>query len=232
MGLAPEENPLLHYETRGRAMGAPALPVFAGALAAELKTRPCRLVFAHSSGKTLFGAERSLLDMLEYLASREIAPVVVLPALQNPAYLDRILRIAAAVEIVPQIWRHAGRAPHPQTVGLIRALIRKYRPQEIVVNTLVLDAPLAAARAEGVASTVHVRELPAEDAALCRGLGSDAALLRRDLLAEADRFVVASLPVAPKFDSKAAKRLISLRRVSPLCDYGTAFRQVLAGSGC
>ena len=36
----------------------------------------------------------------------------------------------------------------------------------------------------------------------------------------------------PKFDSKAAKRLISLRRVSPLCDYGTAFRQVLAGSGC
>lgn len=37
---------------------------------------------------------------------------------------------------------------------------------------------------------------------------------------------------SPKFDSKAAKRLISLRRVSPLCDYGTAFRQVLAGSGC
>lgn len=64
------------------------------------------------------------------------------------------------------------------------------------MNTMVLDAPLIAARAEAVESVVHVRELPAEDMALRRNLGDSAAGLHRSLLAQADHFVVSARPVA------------------------------------
>ncbi len=122
--------------------------------------------------------------------------MVVLPTLRNTEYLNRLRDITVAVEALPQIWWHVSRAPPEATVTAIRALIRKYQAQEIHVNTMVLDAPLVAARAEGCASVVHVRELPAQDVALRRNLGADAETLRQQLLARADRFVVASQVVS------------------------------------
>ncbi|MGR3375705.1 glycosyltransferase [Salipiger abyssi] len=195
-GLDGDTVPLLHYERQGRSAGAVPLPGFAGALAGPEEEGPVRLVFAHTSGKTLFGAERSLLGVVGRMAQRGDRPVVVLPALRNTAYLEALLEITAAVEIVPQIWRHMQRPPLPATVGVMRDLIRKYRPAEVHVNTIVLDAPLAAARQEGVSSVVYVRELLAEDVGLCRNLGGSAEALRAALLKEADRFVATSAPVA------------------------------------
>lgn len=195
-GLADDVTPLLQFETEGRAGGADPLPSFPGALADVPDDQPRTLIFAHTSGKTLFGAERSLLDVVERMARRGRNPVVVVPTLRNMAYLEALQKITVAVEVLPQIWRHALRLPRPETVAAMRALIRKHTAQEVHVNTLVLDAPLAAARAEGVPSVVHVRELPAEDVALRRNLGIDADRLRAQLLDEADRFIATSQPVA------------------------------------
>ncbi|SPF81796.1 glycosyltransferase [Pseudoprimorskyibacter insulae] len=195
-GLDEATVPLLHYELEGREAGLPPLPSFPGALADVDEDQPRTLVFAHTSGKTLFGAERSLLGVLERMARRGRNPVVVVPTLRNMAYLNQLLQVSVAVEVLPQIWRHALRRPPLATVQAIQGLISKHRAQDIHVNTLVLDAPLAAARAEGVRSLVHVRELPDQDVALRRNLGSDAASLRRALLDEADGFVATSQPVA------------------------------------
>lgn len=195
-GLDADTNPLLHFETQGRAAGACPLPTFAGALAEVETDQPCTLVFAHTSGKTLFGAERSLLDVIGRMAERGQRPVVVLPTLRNMDYLDRLRAITVAVEVLPQIWWSVGRPAPEDTVTQIQALIRKYRATEIHVNTMVLDAPLIAARAVGCESVVHVRELPAQDVALRRNLGADAATLRDHLLQQADRFIVTSQPVA------------------------------------
>jgi len=199
-GLAPDAVPLLHYEETGRAAGAETLPSFAGRLSARLGERAPVLIFAHTSGTTLFGAERSLLGVVRHMAQTGLCPVVVLPVLRNTAYLDALLEVSAAVEVVPQIWRHMARPPAPGTVERMRGLIRKYRPSEVQVNTIVLDAPLAAARQEGVPVAVYVRELPAEDLALCRLLGGTAPTLRAALLEEADRFIATSAPVADWLD--------------------------------
>ncbi|SER03811.1 glycosyltransferase [Thalassovita taeanensis] len=195
-GLDEDAIPLLHYEENGRAAAAKPLPVFLGALADISADLPRTLVFAHTSGKTLFGAERSLLGVVERMARRGQCPVVVLPTLRNMGYLDQLLEISAAVEVLPQIWWRVSCPPQPETVTAIRGLIRKYGSKEIHVNTMVLDAPLVAARAEGCESIVHVRELPAQDVALRRNLGADAETLRRILLEQADRFVATSQPVA------------------------------------
>ena len=149
-------------------------------------------IFAHTSGETLFGAERSLMDVIARLAREGLCPIVVLPALRNPAYLERVLEISAAVEVLPQIWRNGLYPPNAHTIDTIRALIRKHCPREIHVNTVVQEAPLIAARAEAVPSVVYVREMPAEDSALCRALGMSAEALRRQLQDQADRFVMPS----------------------------------------
>ncbi len=193
--LGEEDNPLLHWHAQGADENT-ALPRFEGAH----KAKPRVVVFAHSAGKTLFGAERSLLDVVARMAARGDAPVVVLPTLRDPGYLERLLPITSAVEVLPQIWRYGLRAPHPQTVAGARRLIEKYRPEEVHVNTLVLDAPLVAARAAGYETVVHVRELPAQDIPLCRVLGTDPETLRHDLLAQADRFIANSPVVADWLD--------------------------------
>lgn len=191
--------PLLHFETAGRAAGADPRPGFDGTLAVAGDT-PRVLLVAHQSGRTLFGAERSFLDMAARLVRQGQAPVVVLPTLRNRDYLERLRPLACRIEVVPQLWRHVDRAPNPDTVAVLRRLIRTHAPAAVHVNTLALDAPLVAARAEGVETVVHIRELPEGDPTLCRALGTDAETLRRTLLAEADRFVANSALVAAWLD--------------------------------
>ncbi|MGI3186558.1 glycosyltransferase family 4 protein [Nioella aestuarii] len=129
-----------------------------------------------------------------------MTPVTVLPSAANNEYLEEFRSKSAAVEILPQLWRHRFRDVSKETIGAVRNMIRRYQPAEVHVNTLVLDAPLIAARSEGCPSVVHVRELPAQDPMLCRILGDSARGLRRRILAQADRFIANSPAVADWLD--------------------------------
>lgn len=199
--LDKEAVPLLDYEQVPDY--APVEPFrFDGALAGS--DHDTALVFAHSADRQIFGAERSLLRALERLGSGHdgppVAPVTVLPSAVNEHYLEEVRKRSASVEILPQLWRHRFRPVSQRTVSAIRDLIQTYRPTAVHVNTIVLNAPLIAARAEGCPSIVHVRELPAEDLQLCRILGDSAHGLRRRILAEADRFIANSPAVADWLD--------------------------------
>ncbi|NHQ75150.1 glycosyltransferase [Roseovarius gahaiensis] len=195
--LTQKTVPLLDREAFPAERSVPA-PRFTGQL--ELGQGPVALVFAHAANRQVFGAERSLLRALEALADRRVempmTPVVILPSAVNGTYLDDVRARSAVVEILPQAWRHRFRPVAPETLSAIRALIRRYDPAELHVNTLVLNAPLLAARAESCPTIVHVRELPQQDPDLCRILGDNAGGLRRRLLSEADRFIANSQAVA------------------------------------
>lgn len=231
-GLAPGEPALLHWETAGRAAGADPRPPLPGALEGGQGERV--LVCGHLSGGTLFGAERSLLQTLRRLGRAGLRPVTVLPSADNPDYLGAVAGLSAAVEILPQLWRHGARAPAPVTVEALRAMIRRHAVREVHVNTLVLDAPLAAARAEGRPAVVHVRELPAGDPELCRALGMAPEALRAALLAEADRFVANSPAVARWIDAPGRVEIrpnaIEESLFSLPFDPGPALRVAMAGN--
>ncbi len=194
--LGPQENPLLHFLKRPHDVPELRLPSFAGDIAESEGAALPVLVFAHLSGETLFGAERSLLDVLARLQRTGYSPVVVLPSHHNAEYLGRLRQLCASVETLPQTWRSGIYRQNPDTIAAIRALIRKHDPCEIHVNTAMLDAPLTAARAEKVPSVVYVREMPAEDPELCRSVAISPEVLRKQLLADADRFVVPSTATA------------------------------------
>jgi len=178
--------------------GEHVVPQFPGKLAGDQGDRV--LVCAHAAGKMIFGAERSFLDMLRRLRHRGKVPVVVVPRVHNQAYWEQLLALSAAVGVVPQIWRQAHHRADPNTVDILRGLIRSHQVQVVHVNTLVLNAPLDAARQEGCESVLHVRELPQQDPALCRSLGYAPEVLRRRLLQEVDQFVANSPLVAEWLD--------------------------------
>jgi glycosyltransferase involved in cell wall biosynthesis len=182
----PEANPLLHWHDEGQVAGLSPLPRFEGALApakAEI------VVFAHQAGQHVFGSERSLLDMLGRMIAAGQTPLVVLPHIHNADYLTALQSRATAVQILPYRWRRQGRAVHHDTAAALADLLRDAAPRAVHINTVVLDAPAIAARSAGLPVTVHLRERPDEDTALCNALGMDGATLRGLLLDEADHFV-------------------------------------------
>jgi hypothetical protein len=90
-------NPLGHWEREAK-LGVSSLPVrFGGALEFRPQDRTA-MVFAHACRAELFGAEQSLLYVLEDMRQGGLIPVVVLPHMENARYLEA-LRAKAAREL-------------------------------------------------------------------------------------------------------------------------------------
>jgi glycosyltransferase involved in cell wall biosynthesis len=168
---AASDNPLAHYlEAPNPAM---ALPVWQGLK--HRAGRPTIMLCGHQAGPTLFGAERSLLDLLDALDQLDCNVLVTLPEALNAGYEQHILSRCAALAVLPYGWWQQGHQPVKATVNHFSRLIKQFGVAAVHANTLVLDEPLRAARQNGVPAFIHVRELPAADPALCELLGSDAA---------------------------------------------------------
>jgi glycosyltransferase involved in cell wall biosynthesis len=194
---------LYHYLTVGLAQGFKPLaeipgtqPHWPGALNL--------LVCTHQAGNCLFGAERSLLDVLAALNKLEVNLIVVLPSAINTAYVEAIKSMAKAVMVLPYGWWKADRKPCPQTLMKFKQLIDRFDIQAVYANTLVLDEPLLAARALEVLTVIHVRELPSHDEALCKTLGATA----KSIIARVGKLADITL-----VNSKAVEKEISVEDV-------------------
>lgn len=172
---AEAENPLWHFLQN--AQGEPlaglhkALPIWTGKLFKQ--ERATLMVCGHQNGPQLFGAERSLLDVLAGLDQLGFNLLVTLPEARNPEYEQDILSRCAALAVLPYGWWQQGRQPVAATVQHFSRLIEQFNVVAVHANTLVLDEPLRAARLHHIPAIVHVRELPAADEALCTTLGAD-----------------------------------------------------------
>ena len=188
-------NPLLHYVREGQVLGHSPCPLFAGERE-RLPGRPTVLLVGHAAGSTLYGAERSLLDIARALATLNINLVVALPAAGRGDYRQALQQLSLGVAVLPYGWWQCGKAPEPATLEHFQALMRRFSVELVHVNTLVLDEPLVAARQQGIPALIHVRELPEFDAALCETLNATPARLRERALARADGIVANSHRVA------------------------------------
>ncbi|WP_444888153.1 glycosyltransferase [Microbulbifer sp. JMSA008] len=159
------------------------------------------LVCAHQAGKNLFGAERSLLDVIAVLNNLEVNVTVVLPNAINTDYVDTIKSMVRAVIILPYGWWRAGRLPNSQTMAHFERLINKYNIHAVYTNTLVLDEPLLSARAAEVITIIHVRELPFHDEALCKILGANPTLITERVRNLSDITIVNSRAVEKEIAS-------------------------------
>ncbi|MCS2609146.1 glycosyltransferase [Halomonas dongshanensis] len=179
-----------------------ALPIWEGERAHV--GRPTVMLCAHQVGATLFGAERSLLDVLDALNTLAYNVVVLLPEAGNAAYEAMLLARCKALAVVPYGWWQQGKHPHPKTVAHIGRLLARFAIDVVHVNTLVLDEPLAAAREANIPTVVHVRELPAFDRALCQTLGATPEQIVERTHAVSDMIIANSEAVAQAFQGRGS----------------------------
>ena len=189
-------NPLLHALVQDE---MPTQAVRLPDLHGDLPKPPPRthqMFVGHQAGPSLFGAERSFLDMLDRAIAVGITPSVLLPHLKNEAYRTALAARCYRIHLRPFGWRYGHVPPPPVTVEVLTKLLQDTGVTALHQNTCVLEAPLRAAKAAGIPATVHVRELANQNASLCFDLGVTAPELRNQLIEGADHLVANAPAVA------------------------------------
>lgn len=181
---------------------------------------PHLMLFAHAASGGQFGAERSFIDVLMALHGLGYRLTVVLPGGQNTDYVSNVRRYCQSVVFLPYSWWAYARPVQLDQVACLTQLIQQRQVSLVYVNTVVLYEPLLAARAAGVPSVMHVRELPQHDAGLCAALHASAQQVREHVLAHADGLIANSTVVANWLQQndrcKVIANTVSLGPVSPI----------------
>lgn len=201
-------NPLVHYIRYGKKEGREAfevpppmraekpvdkaLPQRHEGQVAPRPGRPTVMLCSHVAGQTLFGGERSLIDMLDGLNALDFNVVVTAPGVGNAAYFETLRSKALAVYVMRYGWWRDGEAPNERAIAGFARIIADENVDVVHTNTIVLRDPRIAARRMGVRSVVHVREVIRYDDHLLKQIGQDADTIIRTLWKNNDRVIANS----------------------------------------
>ena len=152
--------------------------------------KPHVMVVGHYVGDNLFGAERSLLDVLAAVDRGRFDLSCVLPS-SNEAYLRAVAERTRDITVFSYQWWSKERPFDPEAVSRFASLFRDKQVDLVHVNTVTLMDPLLAAKRLGVPSIVHARELVDQDRELMRRFGGDAGAVLDRIHAATD-FVIAN----------------------------------------
>ncbi len=200
---------LLHYLKAGKRLGHEAgHPTLPGTLP-HREERPTVLLCGHAADHQLFGAERSLLDVLDAFAALAINVLVSVPSTVNPDYMTALQQRSHKVLPVPTHFWSATHGPCSWAVARFGEIILDHKVNAVQVNTIVLQEPLLAAREVGVPALVHARESLEHDAAICNIIGLPAEQIRTRVLELADHVLANSAFTARVFDKPGATYIIA-----------------------
>lgn len=161
---------------------------------------PRILLVGHAAGLELFGAERSLLELLDGFATLGHDVVVTVPSQVNEMYLDDLRARCRTLHIMPVPPRRPNEAPNDELVDHWCRLIDQHSIQAVHVNTILPREPLLAARRKGIAAVVHAREVPFGDAAMCAAMDATASEIVANVTDEATYVIANSSVTAFAFD--------------------------------
>ena len=222
-------NPVLHYIRYGKKEGRQAFEVSetSGDLhrrhdsgprrtTGDVPYRPGRptvLLCSHVAGETLFGGERSLLDMLGGLDALDFNVIVTVPGTGNAAYFEVLKSEAHAVYTLSYGWWRKGQPINEKLVAHFAHIMSENAVDVVHTNTIVLREPLIAARRMGLRSLVHARELIRHDQALLNMIGEPAESIVEQVWDNADQVIA---------NSRATQDGFALDGRTPALVYNTA----------
>lgn len=207
-GVGSSSSPLSHYLTVGAGLGYTRVAQDRSGNRPAHRDWPTLLLCGHASSEQLFGAERSLLDVLEALSKLTVNVMVTVPSDVNPGYISAIQKHVHAVLIVPCPLWSAESEPCPWAQERFAGIIREYDVDAVQVNTIMLREPLLAGRQQNIPTLVHVRESPERDTDLCRAIGLSAEAIREQVLLRADHVLANSAFTAQAFNKPGTTHLV------------------------
>lgn len=201
-------SPLVHFLTTGIKLGhEPTHPTFQGHKKYN-SNKSTIMVCGHASDESLFGAERSLLDLLDAFEKIKINIIISIPNINNPNYIELLRQKSTQVFIVPCSWWSVSNPPCEHTINRFIAIYKENKIDAIHVNTVMLQEPLLAARRHRIPSVVHVHELMDHDENLCQLIGLNAEQIRNAVTSSADRIITNSRFTASRFKPNNLKNII------------------------
>lgn len=154
------------------------------------------LLCAHMTGETLYGAERSFIDMAKALHDGHKKLIIALPAHASADYRSELLKYCSALVVVPYTWWRGSEIGSSLVVKQLEHVINEFNVKLVAVNTLVISAPLIAAKKLNLPTIMHVRELPDHDPDLCGLLNTSAEAIKSKLNDAADVYIANSICTA------------------------------------
>jgi glycosyltransferase involved in cell wall biosynthesis len=176
----------------------------------HVRSRPEKrtvLVCAHASGVRLFGAERSLLDVLNALNNLGFNVFTTLPT-PNPDYERSVASLCQGIYVFAYPQWSKDFSEIEEVVQRFERVIDQHNVDIIHVNTIMPREPLTAACRLRKISIVHARELITSDAALAEAIGVPPAEIVSRVLNRADVIVANSAATAECYRDSERVRIV------------------------
>jgi glycosyltransferase involved in cell wall biosynthesis len=128
------------------------------------------LLVGHVLGKTMFGGERSLLELIQ-LIDRDRFNIYCSFPQASGALLEKIKPFLAGIAVFPYKWWLGSESATDGYERQFESLMRARRIGLVHVNSIVLRDPLVAAKRLGIPSVLHLREIITFDPDLAKRIG-------------------------------------------------------------
>ncbi len=136
------------------------------------------LVVGHLLSSTLFGSERSLLEIIAAIDPEKFDVFAAFPE-RNEKVFAALRSQVQGTAVFDYFWWRKDRPFDEETVALFEEICRQRAIDLVHVNTIMLSEPQVAARRVGIPAITNARELISQDADLTARLGGDAPELAR-----------------------------------------------------
>jgi glycosyltransferase involved in cell wall biosynthesis len=149
-------------------------------------------LFGHAVSETVFGAERSLVDIAKALHEFDITVTLFLPSCTNIPYIEELRQFVSKIVFLPLPWARGSRKLIKPIEQYLESDFTRYDYDCIYVNTVTLIEPLSAAKTADIPSVTHVRELVEFDSDLANLLEESPQLTHERVVSSSDYFIANS----------------------------------------
>jgi glycosyltransferase involved in cell wall biosynthesis len=137
------------------------------------------LIVAHSVSDQVFGAERSLIDVLACIDKTKFKVHIALPKVNN-TYISFVKNYVEDISFYNHEWWNSRKPLQKNNINFFDNIIKNKQIDIVYTNTIMLKTPLVVAKKLGVKSIMHIRELIDRDKALIDHIG----LKPKEIIAE------------------------------------------------
>lgn len=160
------------------------------------------LLCSHHTGPKVFGAERSLLDVAAALDDAGFNVVATLQNSLNAGYIEQLKKHVTEIHVFPyRQWESRKWKSYEaiESVESFVSVIDRVHPDLVYANTVVIRAPLVAARFRNVPAIVHAREIVTRDPDMQAFIGFDAEQIAGQIERSSDCIIANSKATAESF---------------------------------
>lgn len=132
------------------------------------------LIVGHLLSKSLFGSEKSLLEIIAVIDPAKFDVFAVFPE-RNDEVFARLQSQVQGIGVFDFVWWRKDRPFCEETVAMFERIYRELAIDLVHANTIMVSDPLLAARRAGIPAITNARELISCDDELAERLGAGAA---------------------------------------------------------